>query len=342
MPDHKSNNIKLGLFVLAGLLLLVFSLYMLGRNENLFGSNFELRARFRNVSGLTKGNNIRFSGIQIGTVKSVKIANDSSIEVIMLIDEKVKSYIRENAVASIGTEGLMGNKVINITPVAGTAKQVEENDFLPVQKSINTDEMLQTLNKTNNNIAGISEDLKTTVERINKSSALWGILNEGSLAENLKTSLKNISLASANARDMTKELNTIIADVRNGKGSAGALLTDTAFSHNLNETVSKIRSVGDNAGGLADELNKIAGNVQYDIDNGKGTVNALLKDSTMVIKLNASLDNVQKGTDAFNQNMEALKHNFLFRGYFRKQEKKRKKEMEKMNQATAETRKDTQ
>ncbi len=335
MPGQKSNNIKLGLFVLAGVLLLVFALYMLGKNKNLFGSNFQLKARFTNISGLTKGNNIRFSGIQVGTVKNIQVIDDTTIEVVMLIDEKIKSFLHKNAVASIGSEGLMGNKIINILPGPGAAKEVDENDVLSVKKTINTDDMLQTLNKTNDNVAVISEDLKSVVQRINNSAALWGVLNERSLAANLKVSLNNIRLASENTKDMTAGLYSIINDIKNGKGSVGALLTDTTLSYNLNEAIAKIKSVGDNANGLANELDEMARNVQYDISNGKGTVNALLKDSMIVIKLNASLDNIQKGTYSFSQDMEALKHNFLLRGYFRRQEKNQKKEMEKMKQATA-------
>ncbi len=335
MPGQKSNNIKLGLFVLAGVLLLVFALYMLGKNKNLFGSNFQLKARFTNISGLTKGNNIRFSGIQVGTVKNIQVIDDTTIEVVMLIDEKIKSFLHKNAVASIGSEGLMGNKIINILPGPGAAKEIDENDVLSVKKTINTDDMLQTLNKTNDNVAVISEDLKSVVQRINNSAALWEILNERSLAANLKVSLNNIRLASENTKDMTAGLYSIINDVKNGKGSVGALLTDTTLSYNLNEAIAKIKSVGDNANGLANELDEMARRVQYDISNGKGTVNALLKDSMIVIKLNASLDNIQKGTYSFSQDMEALKHNFLLRGYFRRQEKNQKKEMEKMKQATA-------
>jgi phospholipid/cholesterol/gamma-HCH transport system substrate-binding protein len=66
--------------------------------------------------------------------------------------------------------------------------------------------------------------------------------------------------------------------------------------------------------------------VRRDIEEGKGAANALLRDSQLVIKLNASLDNIRQGTDGFNQNMEALKHNFLFRGYFRRLEKEKKKQ----------------
>jgi len=114
-------------------------------------------------------------------------------------------------------------------------------------------------------------------------------------------------------------------DVKNGKGSLGAILTDTSFAQNLNEAILKIKAVGDEADSLAGEISNMVAGIQQDVNNGKGTVNALLKDSMMVKKLNASLDNILKGTDGFNQKMEALKHNFLFRNYFRKQEKQKKK-----------------
>ena len=106
----------------------------------------------------------------------------------------------------------------------------------------------------------------------------------------------------------------------------GTIVTDTSFASHVNEAILKIMHVGDEADSLAEMLTKMSGDIQNDINNGKGTINALLKDSMMVIKLNESLNNIQQGTDAFNQNMEALKHNFMLRGYFKKQEKQRMKE----------------
>ncbi len=328
MSERVNSNIRLGLFVLAGMFLLILTLYFIGKNQNLFGSNFAVRARFRNVNGLVNGNNIRFSGIQAGTVKSILIIDDTTIEVSMLIEDKMKPFIHKNAMASIGTEGLMGNKIVNILPGQTAAPLVEEGDLLPARKGINTDDMLLTLDRTNGNIAEISEQLKQTVLRVNSSKALWSVLNEPSLAANMKTSLANITLASARANAMVEDLRLVIRDMRNGKGPAGYLLTDTAFANNLEEAVTKIRLAGDRAAGLADALNNTARNIGQDIDHGPGTLHALLKDSGIVIKLNASLDHINKGTEAFSQDMEALKHNFLFRGYFRKLEKQQKKQAE--------------
>ena len=322
MAKRSVNNIKLGAFVLGGLLFLVLLLYMIGKNRDLFGKTYVLKARFENIQGLVSGNNIRFSGIRAGTVKRVKILNDTVIEVTMLIETKMKNIIRKNAIVSIGTDGLVGNKVVNIIPSRQPAPLAVEGDFLISKKAVDTEDMLQTLSKTNNDVAVIASELKSTVQSFNSCSALWEILNDKSLPQDLRMAVANIRSATGKAGNMVDNLNSIITDVKNGKGSAGALLTDTSFAQNLNEAVLKIKSVGENADKLAAEISKVVAGINKDLNNGRGTANALLKDSMMVVKLNASLDNIQKGTDGFNQNMEALKHNILFRGYFRKLEKK--------------------
>lgn len=323
MSKRTENNVKLGTFVLGGLLFLVVLLYMIGKNRNLFGATYVLKARFENIQGLVAGNNVRFSGIQAGTVKKVKILTDTVIEVTMIIEKKMQTIIRKNAIVSIGTDGLVGNKVVNISPVKQPAAFAMDGDILLTKKAVNTDEMLQTLNKTNNDVSVIAADLKTTVQRINSSGALWALLNDNAIPQDLRNAVSNIRMATGKAGNMVDNLDAIVRDVKNGKGSVGALLTDTSFAKNLNNAILKIKTVGEEADSLAREINLLVAGVRQDVNTGKGPVNALLKDSMLVIKLNTSLDNIQKGTDGFNQNMEALKHNFLLRGYFKKQEKKK-------------------
>ena len=326
MEVEAKNNIRLGLLVLAGLFLLILTLYGIGRNQNLFGSNFQLKARFSNISGLMTGNNIRFSGIQVGTVKRIDILNDTTIEVTMLIDKKVQPFIHANAEASIGTEGLMGNKIINITPAPASAPGAAEGTMLPTKKVVNTDEMLQVLARTNNNVADITEDLKNTVRRIRSSEGLWAILNDSTLGYHLRASLKKIDQATENTRRFTGDIREVMAGVREGKGSIGRLVADTGLYQDLQQAVANIDRAGKGAEALMAHLDEVALKIREDVANGKGAANALLRDSLIVEKLNASLDNIRMGTDGFNQNMEALKHNFLFRGYFRKLEKQKKKE----------------
>lgn len=316
---------KLGLFVVAGLLFLVLMLYMIGKNESLFGSNYELKVKVKNAQGLVAGNNVRFSGIETGTVKRIKIIKDTVIEIVMIIDTKMKGIIRKNSVVTIGTDGFVGNKVVNITPSSDPAPLAMEGDYLVPKKVPDTDEMLEVLSKTNQDIANIASNLKTTVNRINESKGLWNLLDDQTLPANLRRSAENIRLATARAGSMVNDLNTIVTDIKSGEGSVGSLLRDTAFAANLNEAVRKIKAVGDEADSLSAELSLLVKDVRHDVTEGKGTVYALLRDTAMAQKLNTSLDNIQKGTDGFNQNMEALKHNFLFRGYFRRLEQREKK-----------------
>jgi phospholipid/cholesterol/gamma-HCH transport system substrate-binding protein len=325
MKKKTGNNIKLGVFVMAGLAFLILLLYMIGRNRNLFGASFSIKARFSHVQGLLPGNNVRYAGIQVGTVKKIRIISDTLVEVELVMNEKMKQFIPNNAIAAIGTDGLMGNKVINISPAGPHDGLIKPGDVLAGRKAIDTDDMFRTLNNTNHDVAIIAENLKTTVVRLNNSTALWTLLNDNSLPQNLRASGANLQLATARTAAMVGDLQLIVEDMKQGKGSVGAILRDSSIAKSLQEALVKINAVGEEASKLAIAIDTVVAGFNRDMTEGKGPVHALLKDSSMVVKLNSSLDNIQQGTAAFNENMEALKHNFLFRGYFRKQQKQKHK-----------------
>ena len=329
MINKKINTIKLGAFITAGLLFLIVMLYMIGRDQNLFNANITLRARFSNANGLVPGNNVRYAGIQVGTVKKVKLINDTVIEVVMLIDQKYKPNIHRNSLAAIRTEGFIGNKIVNIMPGNGNAAEVEDGDIIWTKKSVDTDEMLETLSVSNKNVALISENLKLTVERINNSRALWNLLSDEQLPKELKASVLNIRQGTVKANRFISDLQEVMADVKQGKGSLGAILKDTALSIQLNTALEQIRQVGEEAHQLGSELNQFTKEVSGNVSGGKGPAHAFLKDSAMVERINKSLSNIQDGTAAFNDNMEALKHSFLFRGYFKRQERRKSQATDK-------------
>ena len=320
------SNVKLGAFVLAGLIFLVALLYMIGRNRNMFGSNFTLKANFENVQGLKAGNNVRYGGIDVGTVKKINILNDTMMEVVMTIDEKMKSIIHKNALVSIGTDGLVGNKVVNIVSGKKPSDAVEDGDILATKSVGDMDEMLETLGKTNNDINIIAGEMKTAMQRVNSSEALWSILEDKELPRQLNASVANIRLATLKANSMVNDLNTIVHDVKSGKGSAGVILTDTTLVYNLNAAILKMKTIGDSADALLHEITTTVSGIKTDINSGKGPVSALLKDSVMTAKISNALENIQEGTDGFNETMEALRHSFLLRGAFRKLDKQKEKE----------------
>lgn len=316
MKKQIINNTKLGFFVLAGLLFLILLLYMIGKNKSLFGSNYILKTRFENVQGLIPGNNVRYAGIQTGTVKNLNILNDTTVEVTMIIESKMENIIRKDAITSIGTDGIVGNKVVNIVPGRLNGTIALNGDLLISRKTIDTESIMSTLSKTNDDVAIIVSGLKTTVERINNSSSLWNLLSDDQMPIDIKNSAKNIQIATLNASEITNEVQLIVNGLRNRNGSLGLLLNDTTLVSNLNKSSQHLNSV-------SSLLHNIVFDIQKDINSGKGPANSFLKDSLLVDKINKSLDNIQMGTEGFNQNMEALKKSFLLRGHFKRQEKQK-------------------
>ena len=161
---EKSKNIRVGIFVLVGTIFIISALYFIGEKQSLFSSKFRVKANFKDVNGLIPGNNVRLGGINVGTVESVEIASDSSVTVVMVIKDKTKPYIKKNSIASIGTDGLMGNKLINITPGLKDSPEIQDGDFLPTKLPFETDQMIQTIGKTNEDVSIIASNLKEIME----------------------------------------------------------------------------------------------------------------------------------------------------------------------------------
>ena len=128
MKKQTFSNLKLGIFVLAGTFFLVAILYFLSQQRNLFNPIIRVGADFANVAGLVKGNNVRFAGINIGTVERVTISSDTSVFVEMAIRKEVSPFIKKTARASVGTDGMMGNAVVNISAVTDPVASIVEGD----------------------------------------------------------------------------------------------------------------------------------------------------------------------------------------------------------------------
>jgi phospholipid/cholesterol/gamma-HCH transport system substrate-binding protein len=168
----------------------------------------------------------------------------------------------------------------------------------------------------------ISDELKRTVQRLNSSSAFWRLLNNEKIPEQINATVTHLNQASIQANNMMNNANSLVNYVNQGNGSLGHLIKDTLFVRNLNEAVLKIKNIGTQADSLAQSLQRISSQLNTDINHGNGIAHAILKDTNLTNQLQNSVLNIQQGTESFNRNMEALKHHFLFRGYFRKQEKK--------------------
>jgi len=311
------RNIRLGLFFVTGTILLISALYFIGSKQNLFGSTFRISAEFYNVNGLMKGNNVRFSGIDVGTVESVEIVTDSSVNVSMLIENNVRRFIKKNALASVGTEGLMGNKLVNINSGGDHSPMVDEGDVLKTLRPIEMDEMVRTLNVTNENIKFITFNLRNITDKINSKNSLWSLLMDTVVAENIKTAVVSLKLMGNQGVLVTGNLKWITEGIKNGKGSIGALITDTLLSTKINQTVVKFERLSDSAAMISGNISQIVKRLRQ----GKGSAGVLLNDTMLIYNLNKSISTIDNGAGNFNENMEALKHSWPFKKYFRKKKK---------------------
>lgn len=318
MIQSLNRNIRLGIFVLAGTVFLIVAMYFIGSKQNLFGSKFKISTHFRNVGGLMAGNNVRFGGIDIGTVESVNIISDTSIRVDMVIKERLRAYIKKNTVASVGTDGLMGNRLVNLTPASGPAGLIENGDVLQSVEALETSEIFRKLDHTNDDVSVIARNLRILTERINQQNTLWSILMDPTVAENIKQAIVNIQITGQRTAILTGDLSRIVAEVKAGKGAVGALLTDTAFESNLKQTIVNIKLVSDTMAYISGDLRDVSKKIQ----RGDGAVGTLLMDTAFVHHLNQTMKNLDSGTAGFSENMEALKQNVLLRKYFKKQARK--------------------
>ena len=325
MKNNKKENAKVGLFVLAGILFLVLSLYLIGKNQDLFGSTFTLKAVVNNVSGLVQGNNVRFRGMDVGTVKSIDIANDTAIYITMVINKKMKPYIKKNTLTSIGTDGLMGNKLIQINPQQGDSEPVNDGDFILSQISVESDDLMRSLDKTTQYVEKVSLNLYEITTKLNNNNSLWSLLSDTVLTRDLKNAVAEFHRAGANSSELTQAGKNLLLKLDQGNGMVDKVFTDTTLSQQLESSIDQILQTTNSASEMMEEIKKIV----ESIGQGDGPAGVFVSDTLLRRRiLNTSL-NLEEGTYNFNQNMEALKANFLFRGYFRRLEKKKSREGEK-------------
>jgi len=330
MKTTNPQKIRLGLFVIIGTVLFVLAVYLIGQKQNMFQKTFTISAYFQNVNGLQKGNNVRYSGINIGTVKAIEMVNDSTIRVTMFIEEGIISHIKKNAIATIGSDGLVGNMIVNIVPGKGMDATISDGDIIASYSKIGADDILSTLSVSSENAAILTSDLiKITDAMIHGKGTLAVLLNDTIMSKELQQSVKNLTIASRNASKTISEVNEIIKSLKtNDQTVLGMLLNDSISGQNLKSIVSNLEASSLEIEDVVKNFNSVID----DFRSGEGAYDYIVNDTTLVNSIRSTLQNVNEGTDKFNQNMEALKHNFFFRGYFRKLEKQKEKEAKRINQ----------
>ena len=193
MQKHNEHTMRLGIFVSIGLALFIIGIYFIGDKQQLFNKTFQISGVFKDVSGLQVGNNVRFSGINIGVIESIEIVSDSAVKVNFNIDDKARKYIKKDAKITIGSDGLMGNKVAIIIPGAKSKLEIQNNDIIVAAVPVSMDEILYNLKVTSSNAAYITNDLGAVMNNIRNGKGTIGKLFMDTLfAKSIDQTLLNI------------------------------------------------------------------------------------------------------------------------------------------------------
>lgn len=198
MDTNKEKfKIRLGLFALGGIVLFVGAIFVIGRQQNLFDPVFKVNATFYNVSGLQVGNNVRFAGINVGTVNGIAIINDSMVVVELMVKTSVQSYIKKDSEVAIGSEGIIGDRLIIISQGGATTPPVREGDYLASTEPIETDAIMASLEVTALNAELMSYDLAEIVSNINHGKGILGrLISDSTMANDLSATMDNLESSS--------------------------------------------------------------------------------------------------------------------------------------------------
>ena len=318
MEKSTSQKINLGIFVILGSLLFITTIYFIGNKKDMFNQTIPISAIFNNINGLQTGNNVRFSGINVGTVKQIVILNDSVIRVDMAIEKEVISHIKKDAVASIGSDGLVGNMIINIIPGKKSTEAVSSGDTILSENKTTTDAILKTINSTSANAKVITDNLVKITNQISSNEGTIGMLiNDTVMSQDLKKTVYNLKETTKITSESMATLNTIIVGL-NRKDNVIGTLKDTMVGRKIKVIIANLEK-------SSDQINQTISNMK----DGKGALNYLSNDPKLVKKIDSTMTNINQASGRLNENLEALKHNFLFRGYFKKQEKEKAKKSSK-------------
>ena len=207
MNISAAQKTKTGLFVLVSLLLLLALIFVISKQKKLFADTFLVKVQFKNIAGTKEGNFVRFAGINIGTVETIQIINDSTVQLELNIEKNVQPYIKSDAVASIGSDGLMGDKLILISAGNSGSAPVKNGSVLQGNNPLNVDKVLNNLAKVTDNAIAITDGLAIIVAKVNSGKGSIGrLLSDDKLADNME---KTIQTAKVTASNISKTAATV-------------------------------------------------------------------------------------------------------------------------------------
>jgi len=317
-PNKKP--IIVGIFVIIGLIFLVLGILVIGNLNETFKKKIEIASLFDDVSGLQVGNNVWFSGVKVGSISHLQFYAESKVKVDMKIDVQSVPFIRQDAFVKLGTDGLIGNKILIIYGGTPQASPIDPGDTLRVEKSVSPEDMINTLQENNKNLLTITTDFKVISQKIAGGEGTIGkLLNDEALYTHLDAATLSLQNTAAQAQKLMSSL-AIFTEGMNKKGSLPhELITDTVIFNSVKLSVVRLQQMADTASIFIRNLKEISNNPQT-------SVGVLLHDEETGARLKQTIINLETSSQKLDQDLEAAQHNFLLKGFFKKKEREKRRQ----------------
>jgi phospholipid/cholesterol/gamma-HCH transport system substrate-binding protein len=228
MERQKMNQLLVGIFVVLGLTIGVYLVFLMGSKTGFFRSTYVLNAHFKDVKGLHPGSEVSLSGLRVGVVKEIRVAEDDSKQMIAVlqITSSAKDRIRTDSTATLKTQGVLGDKYIELTIGSNSEQPLKSGDTLKSSESADI------FSKSGNLVEGLSRYLKEggDVDSLVKNLARFtdNLVQLSQQVKKEKSILNELFYGTSgkNLNEALSHLDSILTKIDGGDGTLGSFVND--------------------------------------------------------------------------------------------------------------------
>jgi len=330
MKRKLNHSVMVGIFITVGLIILALGVFVLGSQQKTFAKAVTIKAIFSDVNGLQAGNNVWLFGVKVGTIKRINFYGQTKVEVIMNIEKEARERIHKDATAKVSSDGFIGNKIIVINGGTQQLPTVQNDDYIGITVTPSTDEVFVTLQQNNKNLLEITSNLKTLSRKlVNGEGTIGQLLNDSTMAHDIKTAIGRFKKVAVRSEQVIANVQQFTEGLRKQGTFANELITDTTVFKNVKSTVANLDSASVTLQNAMLKINAVTDSIQKAsaaLNDPQKPVGAILNDEQIAKDLKTMIQNLASGSQKLDEDLEAVQHNFLLRGFFKKKAKEQAKQ----------------
>lgn len=317
--ENSSQAVVVGLFIAVAVAILAGGVLVIGDLRDTFTSKITVHVVFHEVNGLQAGDAVWCSGLKVGVIKDLQFSESAEVLAELLLDADVTRFIHKDAHAQLGSDGLIGSPIVLLNGGTAGAPALEDGDALAVEVVPSTRDVLKMLQENNKNLLAITADLRGITAGLAAGEGTVGkLLTEDTLYTDVSATVATLQAASVDARRLTASLATFSAKLNRPGSLPDDLATDDVLYAGLTDSVTQLKDATGSAKDLLARLTTGAADPHTPIG-------ALFGDEAMTTDLGTTIENLSAASTLLIEDLEAIQHNFLFRPYFKRQEREAKR-----------------